>query len=382
MADGNISSDEVDRRLLDDAEGLSLRHVPGNDIIDVAHEDYQRDIAEDTLTEIQELKRNIAELKTEIQRKHNKLSSRSERHFYILLSFIVLMLAILVNYNDNASKDSDEVVSKVTCDVKLVALKILLHWYESTRINKTELIKGFNGSYNVAVSKDGWIAVSETRGGNVTVISPDNKRKSFGNFSDPRGIAITNDGHIVVSDDHTVSKWTLDGVYINGTYGKQQFQFNVPVGLAVHPITGQIYVADSDNHCIQVLNSDFSAFGKIVYHGSISFQKLDQPLHIAFDSNGILYVTDFTNHRIVKFFSNGTFIPTKFPYIYQPIGIAIDSLDLIYVTSLNEKCVTVFDTNGNYLHKLCNTNFDGLRGITIDKSDNVYMSIANGVAKF
>ena len=35
-------------------------------------------------------------------------------------------------------------------------------------------------------------------------------------------------------------------------------QFNTSNDIAISPIAGQVYIADTDNHCIQVLNPDLT----------------------------------------------------------------------------------------------------------------------------
>ena len=53
--------------------------------------------------------------------------------------------------------------------------------------------------------------------------------------------------------------FTLEGKFVKsvGQEGDESLQFNYPSGIAVHP-SGRVFVADSLNHCIQVLNSDLT----------------------------------------------------------------------------------------------------------------------------
>ena len=92
--------------------------------------------------------------------------------------------------------------------------------------------------------------------------------KSFGGkggsgnvqFSFPRGVAITPDNFILVSDGHRIQKISMDGDCIAsvGEKGSGPLQFNDPEGIAISPITGQVYIADWHNHRIQVLNPDLT----------------------------------------------------------------------------------------------------------------------------
>ena len=71
-------------------------------------------------------------------------------------------------------------------------------------------------------------------------------------------------------------------------------QFNTSNDIAISPIAGQVYIADTDNHCIQVLNPDLTfsySFGK---KGSANGQ-FSNPCDIAIDSQGLVYVDDAGN---------------------------------------------------------------------------------------
>ena len=84
--------------------------------------------------------------------------------------------------------------------------------------------------------------------------------KSFGGeggnsnaeFLFPRGVAITPDNFILVSDNHKIQKISMDGDCIASVveYGSGRRQFNTPDGIAILHITGQVYIADFFNHRI------------------------------------------------------------------------------------------------------------------------------------
>ena len=65
-------------------------------------------------------------------------------------------------------------------------------------------------------------------------------------FSCPRGIAITPDNFILVTDNHKIQKISMDGKLIAsvGQQGTKPLEFNCPWGITISPTTGQIYVAD------------------------------------------------------------------------------------------------------------------------------------------
>ena len=89
--------------------------------------------------------------------------------------------------------------------------------------------------------------------------------------------------------------------------------FNAPLGLAVDPITGNLYVADYNNNRILRFPSPFANLSVIepdAVYGQSGFSTngagttastLTQPRSVAFDSAGNLWVADTGNHRILRF---------------------------------------------------------------------------------
>ncbi|MEZ4640322.1 MAG: hypothetical protein R2856_36085, partial [Caldilineaceae bacterium] len=82
-----------------------------------------------------------------------------------------------------------------------------------------------------------------------------------GQFSEPWAIAVDAAGDVYVSDWGTaaqatqqrVIKFTSDGTFLTqwGVRGDEAGEFDTPYGVALHP-SGNVYVADTGNHRIQV----------------------------------------------------------------------------------------------------------------------------------
>ena len=80
-------------------------------------------------------------------------------------------------------------------------------------------------------------------------------------------------------------------------------EFNCPYGITISPITGHIYIADYNNHGIQVLNPDLTFFHAFGTKGSGEGQ-FNNPGNIAIDRRGL---TDTENYSIQIFTSVGQF---------------------------------------------------------------------------
>ena len=86
----------------------------------------------------------------------------------------------------------------------------------------------------------------------------------------------------------------------------QPWYFNHPSGIAVDS-SGNVYLADTDNHRIQKFSSNGQFVTRWGSQGSGDGQ-FGSPQGIALDSSGNVYIADEWNHRIQKFSSNGQFI--------------------------------------------------------------------------
>ena len=257
------------------------------------------------------------------------------------------------------------------------------------------IISGLTSQWGVVITKNEEIVVAECSAHCITILNKEGKKvKSFGTcgtkegqFTYPRGVAISQDGHILVTDNHRLQKLTFEGDCVKSVgsskTGNGPFQFNYPTGITVHPTTGQIFIADRYNHRILVLNEDLTyshSFGK---RGS-SPEQFNYPWDVTFDNEGYLYVADNENHCIKKFTSTGQYISTFSSegsnpgQIKNPTSIIIDN-NLLYVNERGNDRISIFDTNGCFIHCFGKSGsgegeFNRPRGITVDSLGNLYVS--------
>ena len=252
-------------------------------------------------------------------------------------------------------------------------------------ITPVHTITELKDPWGVAVSDDGHVMITERDGDCVTILDREGKKvKSLGGkggsgdvkFSNPRGVAITPDKSILVSDsNHRIQKICMDGYLIAsvGTFGSGPLQFYYPSGIAISPITLQIYIVDRGNNRIQVLNPDLTFSHSFGSEGSANGQ-FRYPRDIAIDSQGLVYVADRNNHRIQKFSPDGKFVgqfgtkgsgPGQFK---EPNGIIIDTAatGLVYVSENGNNCISVFTSNDVFVRKF------GSKGSNIDQFNHPY----------
>lgn len=140
-----------------------------------------------------------------------------------------------------------------------------------------------------------------------------------GQFSAPGGVAIADNGDILVSDfyNHRVQRLSPDGAYIDqwgdtGDIGIGAGEFNYPTDVAVGP-DGTIHIADGYNDRIQAYDRDGAVLFK---RGGPFAMNIFGPFRgwfaavtgVATDPDGAVFAADFYNDRIQKFSSDGTFL--------------------------------------------------------------------------
>ena len=271
--------------------------------------------------------------------------------------------------------------SPFTVTVKLPVQKL------STPI---QIITEMKRPWGVAVNQRGDIIVANYSGHCVSVFSSSSEKLySFsshglgcGNVYCPRGVAVGSDGNILVADgNHFISKFTLDGKFIKmvGEMGSNALEFKRPMGVGVHPYTTQVYVADCENRRIQILNSD------LTFSNSFGSGHLNKPWDVAFDSTGDVYVVDRGNHCIQVFTVVGQFM-RKFGSegerngeLNLPTSISIDNDNVVYVTEDGNHRVSVFTCEGKFMTAFGTMGsgpgqFTDPRGIAVDSNGIVIVS--------
>lgn len=132
-----------------------------------------------------------------------------------------------------------------------------------------------------------------------------------GCFTWPRGIAVNEEGEIVVADssNHRIQVFDGHGEFVRqfGQYGQADGEFDCLAGVCVNKNNGQVIIADRYNHRIQIFTSQgvwIRSFGEEGYwDGQMSY-----PWGVASAPDGHIFVCDKENHRVQVFHSNGTFM--------------------------------------------------------------------------
>lgn len=251
----------------------------------------------------------------------------------------------------------------------------------------TNTVSELSSPRGLAICDNGDIVTAEFDSNCVTIVPKleGKSRIEFEGFFGPRGIALSRDGHILVTEDHQLHKLTLKGECVksvgNCEKGSGQQEFNFPKGVAVDRATGHIFVADSLNNRVQVFTANL-AFSKSI--GIIKNEQLKHPFDVAVDNDGILYIAERSNHCITKVTQSGEFLARFGSHGFAPGQLSHPTAltvkeNIIYIAELASGRLSIFNTNGEFLE--CFGKKDGSPwpfqrplGIATDKFGRLYVS--------
>ena len=174
----------------------------------------------------------------------------------------------------------------------------------------------------------------------------------------PTGIAVNNEGCVYVADFLLckIFKFKITGELVGeiGQEGTGKCQFKNPRGLLSSAHSGLLFVCDSENDRIQILQDDkFTySFGK----RGTNFGCFNCPVATALTNDeDQLFVSDCHNHRIQVFTIDGQFLKTFGNFVNisytlkRPYGICCSPDGHVLIVSRDTNCVLIFDKDGRFV---------------------------------
>ncbi len=228
-----------------------------------------------------------------------------------------------------------------------------------------------------------------------------------GEGTGPGGVAVDAAGNVYVADtwNHRIQKFDSNGNFVLAWGGfvnlsdatsaadpDSDSKFYGPRGVAIGP-SGNIYVTDTGNKRVLIFDSDGKFVSKI--DSGVTPERLAQnypydqpgemnePIGIAVDKDGDVYVADTRNFRIQKFDSTGKPVaqwpipsPNWDPGPYLEPFLALDDAGNIYATAPSGKTVLKIDPTGQIVGDKAVANNVTLQlptGIWADPDGTIYV---------
>ena len=274
----------------------------------------------------------------------------------------------------------------------------------------------FNDPIGVAIGADGNLYVSDHNNYSIRKIKPDSEVSTLAGsstpgyvdatgtaarFAGPFDVAGDATGNVYVADygNNRIRKITPSGEvstmagstdgFVNGN--GTAANFSGPEGVAVDA-SGNVYVADSRNHCIRKITSagdvtTLAGSGTQGFaDGTGTAAQFYGPSDVAVDGAGNVYVADRFNHRLRKITSNGVVTTLVNGTTFNGLwGIAVDANGNVYVSDNTTNSISKITSNGVVTTLAGSTagfadgsgtdaKFYGPAGVAVDASGNVYVA--------
>ena len=246
----------------------------------------------------------------------------------------------------------------------------LRQWGSLCKLDTGEgCVEGGNGQFNepwgIAVGQDGSVYVSDTWNHRIQKFTSEGqfvtKWGKFGSTGGelgeggllygPRALAIGHDGNLYVMDtgNKRVQVFTPEGSFIAqwGGGGVIDGSFDEPVGLA-QDAAGNWYVADTWNRRVQQFSEAFQFIAQWPVSGWGSQSVVNKPALAVDQTRKLVYAVDPENYRVLAFGLDGSFKATWGQYGMEaesfmlPTGIAVGPDGKVYVVDGDAHRVMIF----------------------------------------
>ncbi len=161
-------------------------------------------------------------------------------------------------------------------------------------------------------------------------------------------------------------------------------EFGQPTGIACDSKRKRIYVSDTKNHTIAVIDFEGNLI-RFLGNRGVGSSEFNYPIDLELDNRNNLLLIDALNFKLKLFTPNYELISSfgdagdATGYFARPKEIAVDSYNHIYVVDALFHVVQIFDKDGNFLlHFGGQGNYNGKfwlpSGIYIDSNNHIFVA--------
>jgi DNA-binding beta-propeller fold protein YncE len=181
-----------------------------------------------------------------------------------------------------------------------------------------------------------------------------------GQVLEPTDVAIDTLHNIIYVADknnHRIDVFDTNGKYIKswGSLGSGKGQFNNPADLAADFAQGLIFVSDIGNNRVEKFDTNGKFLGMWGSSGT-GIGQFDQTGDVSLDpTEKMVYVSDIGNNRIQKFDYDGNFVKswgafgTGSGQFNRPAGLTYDSSGIVFVADTKNNRIQKFDKQGTFV---------------------------------
>ncbi len=222
-----------------------------------------------------------------------------------------------------------------------------IHGSEPFRLgDATHMVENLNAPGDVFIQDDGSWLVTDARQGLIRVFDKNGspiRVFGLGHLKAPHSIALFNNRYYVSDPgQHLVVVFDQQGAFYKNWHGSKPGQFNRPMGMAAGK--HRLYIADQN----RVLAFD--------QNESLLFEmKVHQPIDVAIDDLGFVYVADGEKNKIHKFNARGESIKQwgdwgPYPGLFdEPHGLFWHDGQLLVADTRNHR-IQAFNREGEFLY--------------------------------
>ena len=206
------------------------------------------------------------------------------------------------------------------------------------------------------------------------------------NIANPQGIAFDQSGNAYVlnynrtnnGNGNSFGNAQVDMYSTSGTWSSTIISGLGAASGITNDLSNDLYLANAGN----TTASEYNSSGAKAF--DVNGQALPDPVGVAVDNSGNIYVVDNTNKAVYKFSSTGSYLSTPVTGLTNPFGIAIDASGNMYVgdsgadavfdtPATQAGAVKIYNSAGTYQGNLAGSYLDP-RGLVVDKTGNLYVS--------